>query len=96
MMSIVATVIAILQVVYICSREAIIWQKEHRQEREINEGQHQQEVQQQRSHRRKGIELDETTTPVTSESPQSQNFSMETQPPRIPMQPLLHTAQIHA
>ncbi len=88
--------IAILQVVYICSREAIIWQKRHQQEQELNDRQHQQEVQQYHIRRRNGIEFEETNTPVIAGSPQRQNFRMEAQPPCIPMQPLLHTAQIHA
>jgi hypothetical protein len=99
MISIIATVIATVQVVYICSREAIIWQKQRQQEREQNERQqHQQEVQQQRSRRRTrhGIELEESNTPVILGSPQRQHVRMEVQPPCIPMQPLLHRVQVHA
>ena len=98
MISIVATMIAMVQIVYICSREAIIWQKRHQQEQELNDRLHQQEVQQQQHHirRRNGIEFEETNTPAIAGSPQRQNFRMEAQPPCIPMQPLLHTAQIHA
>ena len=97
MISIIATVIAMVQVVYICSREAIIWQKQRQQEREQNERQHQQEVEQQRTRRRPrhGIEHEESNTPVILESPQRQNVRMEVLHPGIPMQPLLHRAQIH-
>jgi hypothetical protein len=96
MISIIATVIAMVQVVYICSREAILWQKQRQQEREQNERHQQQEVQQQSRRRRQGIELDESNTPVILGSPQRQHVRMEVQPPCIPMQPLLHRVQIHA
>jgi beta-lactamase regulating signal transducer with metallopeptidase domain len=98
MISIIATVIAMVQVVYICSREAIMWQKQRQQEREQNERQHQQEVEQQRSRRdpRHGIEVEESNTPVILGSPQRQHVRMEVQPPCIPMQPLLHRVQVHA
>jgi hypothetical protein len=84
-LSVIAMVIAIVEALYIFSREAVLWLRRHGQGQ--NGGRHQQEM-----------EMEENTSSEHPERPQRPKFRFVVQSPSSPSsptEPRLHRAQVH-